>query len=163
MPAQNIIELGFNIDELTAEKKQVLDLFVDLFGKLQEYDGTKFNPLGNGGLADLKKSLTDGAQAMSAFTQTAQKYNEVVTQQAQKQAAGKKTTDDLGAAMKEYQRNLDQLTATQAKNNAASSDAAAGLAVEKQALKERNAELSASAALQLAEANSTGEAKAAIK
>jgi len=163
MGAQNIIELGFNIDELTAEKKQVLDLFVDLFGKLQEYDGTKFNPLGNGGLADLKKSLTDGAQAMSAFTQTAQKYNEVVTQQAQKQAAGKKTTDDLGAAMKEYQRILDQLTATQAKNNAASSDAAAGLAVEKQALKERNAELSASAALQLAEANSTGEAKAAIK
>lgn len=162
MSAQNIIELGFNIEELTAEKKQVLDLFVDLFGKLQEYDGTKFNPLGNGGLGDLKKSLTDGAQAMAAFTQTAQKYNEVITQQAQKQSAGAKTTSDLGAAMKEYQRIINQLATAQAKNNAASSDAAEGLAAERAALRQRNAELAASAKLQMAEEGSINEAKAAV-
>lgn len=161
MSAQNIVSLGFNVEELTAEKKQVLDLFVDLFGKLQEYDGTKFNPLGNGGLVDLKKSLTDGAAAMTAFGETAQKYNAIVTEQAQKQAAGKKTTDELSSAMAQYQKIIDQLSATQAKNNAAGSDAAAGLAVEKEALSQRNAELRNAAKLQLAEIDSINEAKAA--
>src|SRR6185437_7658556 len=161
MSAQNIISFGFNIDELNAEKKQVLDLFVDMFGKLKEYDGTKFNPLGNGGLADLKRSITEGSQALSAFNDTAKKYNDTITEQAKRQAASKQTTSDLSTAMKEYQRIVDQLAAAQAKNNAASSDAAEGLAMEKQALRERNAELSASARLQSAEVNSINEAEAA--
>lgn len=162
MPAQNIIELGFNIDELTAEKKQVLDLIVDLFGKLHEYDGTKFNPLGGGGLADLKKSIADGAQAMAAFGQTAQKYNEVVAQQYQKQQAAKKSTDDLSAAMKEHQKILDQIAQAKARANAASTDAGKAAASEYQTLRQRNAELVASAKSQIAEANSINAAKAAV-
>lgn len=162
MPGQNIIELGFNVDELSAQKKQVLDLFVDLFGKLQEYDGTKFNPLGNGGLVDLKKSLADGAAAMAAFGETAQKYNAIVTEQAQKQAAAKKATDDLSASEKEHQKIVDQLAQAAAKNNAANSDAASGLAAEREALRQRNAELAAAAKLQLAESGSQGEARAQI-
>lgn len=161
MSAQNVIEFGFNLDQLNEEKKQVLDLFVDMFGKLKEYDGTKFNPLGNGGLADLKRSITEGSQALNAFNDTAKKYNDTITEQAKRQATSKQTTSDLSAAMKEYQRIIDQLAAAQAKNNAASSDAAEGLAMEKQALKERNAELSASARLQSAEINSINEAEAA--
>lgn len=162
MSAQNIIQFGFNIDELNAEKKQVLDLFVDMFGKLKEYDGTKFNPLGNGGLADLKKSITEGSQALNAFNETAKKYNETVTEQAKRQAAGKQTTSELGQAMAAYEKIIDQLAQTQAKNNAAESDAAEGLAVEREALKQRNAELTNAARLQLAEAGSINEAKAAI-
>lgn len=158
---QNIIELGFNIEELTAEKKQVLDLFVDLFGKLQEYDGTKFNPLGKGGLVDLKKSLTDGAAAMAAFGETAQQYNKVVTEQYQKQQAAKKSTDDLTLATKAYQQIVDQTAQAAAKNNAAGSDAASGLAAEREALRQRNAELAAAAKLQLAEGGSINEAKEA--
>lgn len=161
MSAKNVIEFGFNLDQLNEEKKQVLDLFVDMFGKLKEYDGTKFNPLGNGGLADLKRSITEGAQALSAFNDTAKKYNDTITEQAKRQSTSKQTTSELSAAMKEYQRIVDQLSAAQAKNNAASSDAREGLALEQQALKQRNAELSASARLQLAEANSVNEAEAA--
>lgn len=98
---QNIIELGFDIEKLTEEKKQVLDLFVDLFGKLQAYDGTKFNPLGNGGLADLRKSITDGAAAMGEYQKTIQKYNDTVTEQAKKQNEAKKANDALTASGKE--------------------------------------------------------------
>lgn len=162
MSAQNIVSLGFNVEELTAEKKQVLDLFVDLFGQLKQYDGTRFNPLGNGGLVDLKKSLTDGAAAMAAFGQTAQKYNEVVTAQYQKQQAAKKSTDELTLATSEYKKIQDGLATTQAKANAAGSNAAENLAIEKEQLKQRNAELQAGVKYLLSETGSVLEAKAAI-
>lgn len=161
MAAQNIIELGFNIEELTAEKKQVLDLFVDMFGQLSKYDGTRFNPL-EGGLADLKKSIVDGGQALNAYTQSAQKYNDVVTEQAKRQAGAKQGTTELSAAIQAHQRILDQLAATQAKNNALDSDAAEGLAAERQALKERNSELANAAKLQLAVSGSINEATAKV-
>lgn len=100
MQGQNIIELGFDIDKLTQEKKQVLDLFVDLFGKLQTYDGSKFNPLGGGGLADLKKSIADNAKAIADLQAGYVKFNEVITDNAKKQSESKKATEDLAAAEK---------------------------------------------------------------
>lgn len=132
--AQNIVELGFNIEELTAEKKQVLDLMVDLFGKLREYDGTKFNPLGSGGLGDLRKSIQDGAKAMGEFESMAAKYNKTVTEQAEKQRAAKKATDDLGASQKEsaeaadtYSTSQDRLRRQAAENKVAQEQLAASL------------------------------------
>jgi hypothetical protein len=159
---QNIIELGFNIEELTAEKKQVLDLMVDLFGKLREYDGTKFNPLGNGGLADLKKSLTDGAAAMGEFQQTAAKFNETVTDQFKRQQQNKKVTDELTLATNAYKKIIDDTAKTQANANAQGSTAAENLAIEKEQLKQSNAERQRSIKFLLTETGSVGEAKAAV-
>lgn len=160
--AQNIISLGFNVDELSAEKQQVLSIMVDLFGKLKEYDGTKFDPLGGGGLADLKKSITDGAAAMNEYGQSVAKYNQIVTEQAQKQAAAKKTTDDSTISVQQYEKIVSQLAVTQGKNNALTSNAAEALAVEREALKQRNTELSTSARLQQSENGSIPEAKAQV-
>lgn len=162
MPPQNIISLGFNIEELTAEKKQVLDLFVDMFGKLQAYDGTKFNPLGNGGLVELKKSLVDGATAMNAFGESAAKYNKVVTEQFQKQQAAKKSTDDLTLAEKEHQKTLQTIIATKAKASEADTNAANDKAIELQKLKAINAEVNLSAKAYLSEIGSINEAKATV-
>lgn len=159
---QNIIELGFNVEELAAEKKQVLDLFVDLFGKLREYDGTKFNPLGNGGLADLKKSLTDGASAMASFQQSAAKFNETVTDQFKKQQNNKKATDETTLAVNEYKKIVDDTAKTQAKANAQGSNAAENLSIEREQLKQSNAERQRAIKFLLTETGSTGEAKAAV-
>jgi hypothetical protein len=82
--AQNIVSLGFNVEEIKAQKKEVESLFVDLFGKLEQYDGTKFNPLGGGGLGDLRKSINDGAKAMGEIQALAAKYNETITEQARR-------------------------------------------------------------------------------
>lgn len=162
MGHQNIVDLGFDIEAISKEQQEVVRLFVDLFGKLEEYDGTKINPLKSGGLADLRKSIQDGAKAMGEFQQIAAKYNQTVVEQSQKQAANKKSTDDLTLATKEYQKTQDQLAQTQAKNNAATSDAAAGLAVEREALRQRNAELRESAKQQLSEIGSINEARASV-
>lgn len=160
MSAQNIIELGFNLEELTAEKKQVLDLLVDMFGKLKEYDGTKFNPLGSGGLVDLKKSLADGAAAMSDFQAKAANYNQVITEQFQKQQQNKKATDEVTLAVNQYKKILDDTATTQAKSNALGSTAAENLAIEREQMKQRTAELQKSAKYLIAESNSVEEARA---
>jgi hypothetical protein len=118
MSAQNIIELGFNVEELTAEKKVVLDLLTDLFQQLEKYDGTKFNPLGNGGLADLKKSLQDGATAMQEFQEKVANYNKVVTEQFQKQQQAAASTAQLSQATKEYQNTVTAATQAQVKAGA---------------------------------------------
>jgi hypothetical protein len=162
LSAQNVIELGFNVEELSAEKKQVLDLMTDLFQQLEKYDGTKFNPLGNGGIADLKKSLIDGAAAMQEFRDKVENYNKVVTEQSQKQQQTKKTTDELTLATKEYEKIVNTAATTQAKQNAASSTAAENLAIDKEQLRQRNKELADGAKFLVTEANSTGEAKAAV-
>src|SRR6185437_7478442 len=145
MPAQNIIELGFNIDELTAEKKQVLDLFVDLFGKLKEYDGTKFNPLGGGGLADLKKSINDGAQAMGEFQAKAAQYNQTITDQVAKHQEAKKASDALASSQKTnvaaadgQAKSQDQLRRLAAQNKVAMEDLAATIGKLRSAYAEGN-------------------------
>lgn len=125
---QNIIELGFNIEELTQEKKQVLDLMVDLFGKLKEYDGTKFNPLGGGGLADLKKSMADNAKAIADLQTGYSNFNKVVTEQAQRQNESRKALADHTAEQKAAKKVQDDLVTAQAKLNASGSDEAKQLA-----------------------------------
>jgi hypothetical protein len=166
MPAaegQNIIELGFNVEQLTSEKKQVLDLFVDLFGKLREYDGTKFNPLGEGGLADLKKSLSDGAKSMGQFQQTAEKFNQTVTEQAKRQQASKKATDDLTQSEKIHQKTLQDTITLKAKISEADTNAANDKAIEQQRLKAITAEVNANAKAHITEIGSIEEARASIK
>lgn len=162
MAAQNTIELGFNVEELTAEKKVVLDLLTDLFQQLEKYDGTRFNPLGNGGLTELKKSLVDGAAAMQEFLQKAENYNKVVTEQYQKQLQSKKSTDELTLAIKEYEKIVNQIAQAQAKQSAGSSNAAENLAIEKEILRQRNKELQEGVKFLLTETGSIGEAKAAV-
>lgn len=116
MGAQNIIEIGFDVEQLTAEKKQVLDLLTDLFQQLEKYDGTKFNPLGNGGIADLKKSMQEGAAALQEFQEKVTNYNKVVTDQYQK---GQQ-------AAKEYGNTATQTAQTTVKAGAEMSVAYAG-------------------------------------
>lgn len=159
---QNIIEVGFNVEKLSSEQKQVFSIVQELFAKLKEYDGTQFNPLGTGGLAELKKSLTDGATAMASFQQLAAKYNATVTEQYEKQSAAKKSTDELTLATAAYKKIVDDTARTGARNNALSSDAAEGLALEREALKQRNTELANAARYQLAESGSVAEARAAV-
>lgn len=159
MDGQNIIELGFNIEELTAEKKQVLDLFVDMFGQLTKYDGTKFDVF-TGGLTDLKKSIQASGAAMSEYTDTVSKYNTAITQTSEKQSQSKKSTDDLSLSVGQYGKILDQAAQLQAKLSASSSTAAENRAIDSQQLKARNAELQNSAKYLTAESNSVAEARA---
>lgn len=141
MSAQNVIELGFNVEELSAEKKQVLDLLTDLFQQLEKYDGTKFNPLGNGGIADLKKSLQDGSAAMQEFQEKVANYNKVVTEQHQKQQEVKKSTDELATTNKKGQDSQAQLNKEIEKATFLESEQAKQIAIQKELNKDRQRQI----------------------
>jgi hypothetical protein len=113
MPGQNIIELGFDIDKLTKEKQEVLSLFVDLFGKLREFDGSKFDPLGGKGFADLRQSIQDTGKAMGEYQQLGQKFNQTMTDQAAKYQEAKKAADSLGVSQKQYAHTSDEAATSQ--------------------------------------------------
>lgn len=126
MPGQNIIEIGFDIEKLSAGKKVVLEEFADLFDKLGKYDGTRFDPLGKGGLTELRKSVKDGAAAMGDYQSATDKYIKTVTEQVNKQKEARKATDDLGASQKEntavfdaYATSQDRLRRQSAENKVA--------------------------------------------
>lgn len=159
MSDQNIVQLGFNVDELKSEQKQVLDIFTELFGKLQGYDGTKIDPF-TAGLTEMKKSLQSGSTAMTDYVQSVNKLNSAFADQAQKQQQSKKTSDDVTAAIGQYEKIVNQASQTQAKLNASTSTAAENNAIDSQQLKSRNAELQNSAKYLTAESNSVAEARA---
>jgi hypothetical protein len=101
MGAQNIIGLGFDVDTLTAQKKQVLEEVIDLFEKLEKYDGTKLNPLGPGGLNDLRKSIKDGATAMGEYQAATGKYIQTVNEQVAQQKQLAVSYSTASASIKE--------------------------------------------------------------
>lgn len=136
---QNIIELGFSIDTLSAQKQEVLTIVKDLFKQLDEYSGTQFNPLGGGGLADLKKSVNDSAKAMGDLATGYQNYNKVVTEQAQRQNESRKALADHTAEQKAAKKIQDDLLTAQAKLNVSSSDGAKELAQLKLQQQQANA------------------------
>jgi len=159
---QNIIELGFNVEEFSAEKKQVLDMLIDLFDQLKKYDGTKFNPLGNGGLADLKKSLQEGQAALQEFLGKANDYNRIITEQFEKDRAAKKAKDDLSAAEKIHAKNLADTLQVKAKIGEVDTNAARELAEQKAKYADLNKEVAANAKAYATQAGSVGEARAAV-
>lgn len=161
--AQNIIELGFNVEELTAQKKLVLDLMTDLFGKLEAYDGTKFNPLGNGGLADLQRSFAEGAKAMAAFQATAEKFNQVQAESVRARQQSTRATDQETQQEKIHQKTLADTVTLKAKIAEADTNAANDKAIEAERLKKVTAEVRANANAYLSQIGSIDEARAAIK
>jgi hypothetical protein len=160
--AQNIIELGFNTEELSAEKKVVLDLLVDMFEQLKKYDGTKFNPLGAGGLSELKKSLQDGQKALADFLTKAKEYNTTLDDQFNKESKKKKGTDDLTAAEKIHAKTLEDTIQIQAKLSEANTNAANDKAIEAQKLRQVTTEVNANAKAYIAELGSMNELKATV-
>src|SRR3954470_11181680 len=105
MPAQgqNIIELGFDVASLDAQKKQILDILLQVYEAGKKIDGTQLKPISLPGFSDLK-------------TQT---------------DAQKKAVDDLSLSVKEYSSIQNQRAQTEAKVAAAGSDAAKQLAEQK--------------------------------
>lgn len=162
MSAQNIIEFGFNVEELNQQKQEVLTLMVDLFGKLEKYDGTVINPIKLGGLADLKKGISDSTAAMGEFQQTAEKFNETITKQFNSKQKEKKATEDLTLAEKEHEKTLQTIIQTKAKISEADTNAANDSAIEIQRLAKIRAEVNANAKAYLSEIGSLNEAKANI-
>lgn len=113
--SQNIIEIGFDIDKLSASKKQVLEEVIDLFDKLDKYDGTKLNPLGPGGLGDLRKSIKDGAAAMGEYQAQTGKYIQTINDQVAQQ---KQLTVSYSTATASIKENAVLLATLQAQQKA---------------------------------------------
>lgn len=131
---QNIIDLGYDVDKLTAQQKVVVACLNEVFQLSENLDGRKIAP-DITGIQDFNRA----------------------------QATSKKAMDDIGLAVKEYNKVLSDMAVTQAKQNAATSTAAENLAKEKAVLQATNAELKANAQLQNAVAGSIEEAVAKIK
>ncbi len=131
---QNIIDLGYDVEKLTAQQKVVVACLNEVFQLSENLDGRKIAP-DITGIQDFNKA----------------------------QATSKKAMDDIGLAVKEYNKVLSDMATTQAKQNAASSTAAENLAIEKEQLRQKNAELKNAAAYLVASTGSVNEAIAANK
>jgi len=177
MAAQNIISLGFNVEELSAEKKQVLDIYKDMFDQLRAYDGLKVSPINISGITELKNYVQQSTAAMNELNATVQNLNKALLenfnaeQNAARAAAAsstanankKKTVDEATAAEREHARILEATITTQARVNAASTEAAQTLANERAQLQQRNQDLKNTAQLLTAESNSIAQARAQVR
>jgi hypothetical protein len=56
--AQNIISLGIDVSGFNSKKMATLEQFIELFDKLQKYDGMKVSPIAGDGLAAFNQSVT---------------------------------------------------------------------------------------------------------
>ncbi|MES2004343.1 MAG: hypothetical protein V4450_07465 [Bacteroidota bacterium] len=137
----NVIDLGYDIDKLSAQQKVVVEYLSQTLGLADQLDRRKIAP-DITGLKDMnevigkQKTILDGVSAARA-----------------------KATKELDALQK-MQR--DEIT-TYEKRQAAGTGVARSLSEEKEHLRQRNAELKAGAQLHVAEANSIEEARAKIK
>lgn len=58
MAAQNLISVGIDVSAFDDAKKAKVQGFIDLFDKLEKYDGKSYNPLSGDGLASFNTSIT---------------------------------------------------------------------------------------------------------
>jgi hypothetical protein len=130
---QNVIDLGYDVDKLSAEQKIVVEYLSKTLALAEQLDGRKIAPDISG-----QKGLTDAFNKQS------------------------KVVDELQLNIKEYNNILAQTATAQAKQNALSSEAAEKLAAEKEALRQRNAEVKNAALLNQAAEGSINQMKAAL-
>ena len=93
MSAQNLLTVGFNVAELSAEAQEVLAIVEKLYAELKKYDGMKVSPISASGVTELVAAVKSQQTSMESL-QT--------------------TIADLGLAMKTY----NQVAAETAKINA---------------------------------------------
>ena len=129
----NVIDLGYDVDKLTAQQKMVVDYLTQTLALADQLDHRKIAP-------DIS-----GQQGL----------NDAMSKQ-------KKVLDDLTLSTDEYNKMLTAIAISQAKQNAASSDAAQTLAAEREALKQRNAEVKNTAIVNAAAQGSIEQLRAAL-
>lgn len=129
----NVIDLGYDVEKLTAQQKVVVEYLSKTLELADQLDHRKIAP-----------DIT-GQQGM----------NEAMGKQ-------KKVLDDLALSTAEYNKILSAVAISQAKQAASSSDAAAQLAQEREALKQRNAEVKNQAIVNTAAQGSIEQLRAAL-
>ncbi len=130
---QNIISLGYDIDKLTTQQKVVVDYLQQTLELADQLDRRKIAP-----------DISGQGDLNAAFSKQ------------------KQVIDELTLSTSEYNKMLSSIATTQAKQNALSSEAAEQLAQEKEALRQRNAEVKNTAAVNSAAEGSINQLKAAL-
>jgi len=120
MSQQNLLGVGFDVNALSAEAQQVLQIVEKLYAELKKYDGMKISPISAGGVSELV------AAAKSQQT-SIEKLN--------------KTISDLALATRTYNQVANETASINAKIAVSSSDAAKANAAAKVQLQENNKEL----------------------
>lgn len=74
MPGQNIIELGFNEAELSAQQKRVVALLTQIYDLTKQLDGVKISPVNITGFTELNKSVKEQAAILEKANKISQDY-----------------------------------------------------------------------------------------
>ena len=117
---QNLLSIGFNVSELSAEAQQVLTIVQNLYKELEKYDGMKISPISASGLSELTASI-----------KAQQSQSESLT----------KVISDMGLAFREYNKIAEETARINAKVAVSDSEVAKANAAAKVALKEKQTQL----------------------
>lgn len=143
MGAQNIIELGFNITEFSAEKKQVYDMLMEIYELNKKIGENKTSGAGWGELKaqvaglqqkvqELQEANLKYAASVAAVTELQKKNNEETKKGAEATEKETEETKKATTANTEYSNNQRTLLEIAAKNEIAMKK----MAAEKKALTE---------------------------
>ena len=118
--SQNIVEFGLDVSSFNQQKAQVLNQFIELFNKLEKYDGKTISPIKIDGIASLDSSLKSTSKTLdeinSKMTALTQSLNSNAAAQSKANSATqsqKKDVDEL-AKLKKKLSELDSQSAKDA-------------------------------------------------
>jgi hypothetical protein len=78
MPEQNLLSIGFNVSELSAEAQQVLKIVEDLYKQLKQYDNLKLSPVNVVGLTQLTAAIQAQQTQLNSLNTTLTNYTAAV-------------------------------------------------------------------------------------
>lgn len=134
---QDIVSLGLNIDSFNAQKMQRLRDFITLFNDLSKFDGKIFSPVMGDGLSSFNTSVAQTSKLLDEMNNKLNGLNSRNKDVSNSASSAAKSTTELGLAVGQHKKNVDEAATAQAKLSAAT----ATQAKETAALKVQLAEI----------------------
>jgi len=159
----NIIELGFNVQDLTEQKQQVLTVLLDMFEQIKQYDGTRINPINLGGVAELRGAIQQQTIILEEIRGGFDKYNKILSDNIAQQARVAQAINDNVSSNNKNKTSIDEITKYTEKLTKAQSDEAKAVAELKVQIAAQNAENKNTAIINTAAADSLVQLQAKLK
>ena len=125
MSAQNIISLGIDTSTFNAERKAILNEYIELFDRLIKYDGKKISPVLGEGITAFNASLKETNQILSEINAKMSNLTTLTNANTSSRENALSKTKSLTQAEKDYRQEqervveaLRQLAKEQDKDNA---------------------------------------------
>jgi len=112
---QDIISLGLNMDSFDNNKMEILRKYIQLFTDLSKFDGKIFNPVMGDGLTTFNTSIAQTNKLIDEMNGKLAALNAAQSASSSSSKNAATSNTELGLAMREYAKNVDQAATNQAK------------------------------------------------